>query len=152
MIQITLDKTSDSADVHLDGDRAVIDVRSESGIGGLRAELTEGEWPEEVVIRLHLKGLERLEVGFSEYMVITSVSSTDEPAPLPTVYTISAFNEAKTMTQADSGYYPTIQIVPEEGSQPAIPLQNGYFQIGMPRNFYQGDVEAFTLQWIDFYR
>lgn len=152
MIEITLDKVDDSAEITSDEGRTVINVHSARGIGGLRAELTAGEWPADMVIRLYLKGLERLEVGFDEYLVTTSVSSTSQPAPLPTVHTISEFNEAKTMTEADSGYYPTVRVVPAEGSRPAIPLQNGYFEITLPPNFYLGDAEAFTLQWIDFYR
>jgi hypothetical protein len=153
MIDVTLDKTGDSAEVTVEDGRAVINVRSERGIGGLRAELTAGEWPAAVVVRLHnLKGLERLEIGFDDYLVTAGVSSTSQPAPLPTVYTISEFNEAKVMTEAGRNYYPTVDIVPAEGAQAAIPLESGYFEIGLPPNFYLGRPDAFTMQWIDFYR
>jgi hypothetical protein len=153
MIDVTLDKTGDSAEVIVEDGRAVINVRSERGIGGLRAELTAGTWPAAVAVRLHnMKGLERLEIGFDDYLVTSSVSSTSQPAPLPTVYTISELNEAKVMTDAGRDFYPTIDIVPTDGAQAAIPLEGGYFEIGLPPNFYLGRPDAFTMQWIDFYR
>lgn len=152
MYTLTLDKANDSAEMKVEADQATIDVFSDSGIGGLRVERNTDEWPAAVVVRLHLTGLERLEIGYADVLVATAVSSTRDPAPLPTVYTISEFNEAKTMTEAGRDYYPTVRIVPEEGSQPAIPLQNGYFEIALPPNFYVGQPEAFTMQWIDFYR
>lgn len=152
MIAITLDKQGDTAEVTFEGSRAIIDVTSESGIGGLRALLVAGRWPEETVVRLHLRGLERLEIGYDQYLVATSVSSTSEPAPLPTVYAISKNSEAQAIADAGDEYYPPIQIVPEEGSLARIPLQNGYFEIGLPPNFYTGQPEAFTMQWIDFFR
>lgn len=152
MIGITLDKLDDTAEVVVEDGRAVIDVTSASGIGGLRADLVEGEWPAEVLVRLRLAGLERLEVGFGHFIVTTSVSSTGDPAPPPTVYRQAADGETKAIADAGEAFYPTVRIVPEAGSRPAIPLRNGYFEIELPPAFYAGEPAAFTLQWIDFYR
>ncbi|MEZ4515713.1 MAG: hypothetical protein R3C44_02365 [Chloroflexota bacterium] len=152
MIQITLDKQDDEATVHVEDNTAVIDVQSASGIGGLHAQLTDGDWPEEVLLRLHLRGLERLEIGYDQVLVATGVSSTSDPAPLPAVYNIADTGEAVTIPDAGKDYYPTIHVVPEAGSQPAIPLQNGYFEISLPPNFFTMELNAFTVQWIDFFR
>lgn len=152
MIEVTLDKSDDTADVILEDDQAIIDVRSASGIGGLHAALVAGDWPSVVVVRLHLKGLERMEIGYGQFLIVSGFSSTSEPAPLPSVYAISEAGGSEPVIDADKGFYPTIHVVPAEGSQPAIPLQNGYFEVALPPDFYIGQPDAFTLQWIDFYR
>lgn len=152
MIEVTLDKLDDTAAVTLTDGRAVIDVTSDSGIGGLQAKKSAGEWPAEVVVRLHLNGLESLEIGYDQFLIKSGFSSTSDPAPLPTVYAVSDTNEAQPVFGAGETFYPTIRVVPEAGSQPAIPLQNGYFEITLPANFHTGQPDSFTMQWIDFYR
>ncbi len=138
MIVVTLDKQGDTAESQVVDGRAIIDVTSERGIGGLQARLLSGEWPDEVIVRLHLKGLERLEIGYDQYLVASGVSSTSQPAPLPTVYAIDDTNQATVVVDAGADFYPTIDVIPEEGSQASIPLQNGYFEISLPPNFFVG--------------
>ncbi len=152
VIKVTLDKLDDTAVVSRDVDRTIIDVTSARGIGGLQAELVAGQWPDEVVVRLHLTGLESLEIGYDQVLVRTGVSSTSDPAPLPIVYAIDDANRAQEVFDAGEAFYPSVIVVPEEGSQASIPLQNGYFEISLPPNFYDGRPDAFTMQWIDFYR
>ncbi len=99
MIEITLDKQDDNALVEYRPGAAIITVDSERGIGGMRAELTEGAWPEAVLVRLRLTGLERLEVAYGPTTIVTVVSSTSDPGPPATLLTRDE-NDSVTETTA----------------------------------------------------
>ena len=156
MIAVTLDKASeDTATVRVEDGRAVIDVTSPSGIGGLTATLSGGKWPEEVVVRLRLRGLERLEIGYSNILLSTGVSSTGDPDP-PLILTVvdEEGNVQRASPSADI-YYPTIRFV--DGSQAlatlTFPLPEGtVIEVVMPPHFHQQEQTSFWMQWIDFYR
>ena len=46
-----------------------------------------------------------------------------------------------------------IRIVGGDG-RPAqeLPLKDGYFEMTLPRAFFEGNPKSITLNWIDFYR
>ncbi len=75
MITVTLDKPAeDTATVSVEDGRAVIDVTSPSGIGGLTAVLGGGNWPDEVVVRLR-------DPAFDHF--IAAPTSLPETCPCP---------------------------------------------------------------------
>ena len=76
--QVTTRKADDRVTVGLQGDRAIFTVTSPSGIGG--ATITrEGErWPGSIILRLHLRGLERLRIGNGKMILSASVSSSGD--------------------------------------------------------------------------
>ncbi len=157
MITVTLDKASeDTATVRGEDGRAVIDVTSPSGIGGLTATLSGGKWPEEVVVRLRLRGLERLEIGYSNVLLSTGVSSTGDPDP-PLILTVvdEEGNVQRASPSADI-YYPIIRFVDGDGqalATPTFPLPEGtVIEVVMPPHFRQQEQTSFWMQWIDFYR
>lgn len=152
LIQVSMDKQGDTAEVTLEDDRAIIDVTSPQGIGGMHVSLEEGAWPAEVVVRLHLSGLERLEIGYDQFVIATGLSSNSSPDPALMLYVKNENGEVEESSPSSDVYYPTIEIVTDDGSEGSIPLENGYFQVTMPAHFYQTAPDAFTLQWIDFYR
>jgi hypothetical protein len=159
-IDVTLDKSDDSATVTTEDGRAVIDVTSAGGIGGLTA--TAGAWPEEVVVRLRLRGLEGLEIRYGDVTIATGVSSSGQPAAL----TLSVVDENGVVQSASPSadiYYPDIlAVTPDEttvvgplaaNERPAFPLPEGSaFEITLPPAFRQSGSAAFSVQWIDFYR
>lgn len=159
-IDVTLDKHDDSATVTIEDGRAVIDVTSATGIGGLKA--TADEWPEEVVVRLGLRGLEGLTIRYGDYILMTGVSSTGDPVPL-TLSVIDDEGNVQSASPSADVYYPDIRAVTPDGAtavgplaageRSAFPLPEGsVFEITLPPHFHQGDHPSFSLQWIDFYR
>lgn len=164
MIEITLDRPENSSvTTELTKGRAVIDVVDKEGINGLNARLVEGEWPEEVIIRLHLRGLESLEISYSNFTIATGVPSTGDPgSPLILSVVDEAGHEQSVSPSADV-YYPDIQVITPDGvtavgplatgERPPFPLPEGSaFEITLPPHFHHGDHLSFSLQWIDFYR
>lgn len=149
MIDVTLDKPgSDAATVTVANGRAVIDVTSASGIGGLTAAAEK--WPEEVVVRLHTRGLERLEIAYGNVLIATGVSSSGGPGPALMLSVTDEQGQTQTVSPSSSVYYPDIRVT---GSAQTIPLADGgAFEITLPPHFHQGEYDAFRVQWIDFYR
>jgi hypothetical protein len=159
-IDVTLDKADDRATVTTEDGRAVIDVTSAGGIGGLTAKADA--WPEEVVVRLRLRGLEGLEIRYGDATIATGVSSSGQPSAL----TLSVVDENGNVQSASPSadiYYPDIQAATPDGTtavgplaageRPSFPLPEGSaFEITLPPAFMQSDSPSFTLHWIDFYR
>jgi hypothetical protein len=164
MIDVTLDRPStSSAEVTVEDDRAVIDVTDQAGINGLSARLVEGEWPAEIIVRLRLRGLERLEINYGNYTITTGVSSTGAPPPPLTLTVVNEDGSVSSAPPSADVYYPDIRAVTPDGTaavgplatgeRPAFPLPEGSaFEITLPPHFHQVDTTSFQLQWIDFYR
>lgn len=112
---------------------AVLDVTSPTGIGSGRVSLMAGEWPEPVLLRLHLAGLEDLSLKAGETVVQLSISSGPDRA----------------LRQVDGA---------GQSLSSASPLWldvsfgDGYFDVLLPPDLLVADVAAFELSWIDFYR
>ena len=160
-IDVTLDKRDDSATATTEDGRAIIDVTSVSGIGGLNA--TAGEWPAEVVVRLRLRGLEGLEIRYGDFIITTGISSTGGPGPELTLSVVRADGTVQSASPSADVYYPEVRAVTPDGTtavgplatgeRPAFPLPEGStLEITLPPHFHRDDHPSFTLQWIDFYR
>lgn len=141
MIDVTLDHPDNSsATVTMTGQRALIDVTDPRGINGLNATLVEGEWPQEVVVRLRLRGLESLEITYGDIRLATGRSSNDSPDPPLMLTVIDEDGQAQAASPSADIYYPAIEQTADG------------FEISLPPHFYRENPPAFSMQWIDFYR
>ena len=156
---VTLDKRDDSATVTAGDDRTVIEVTSFTGIGGLTA--TADEWPEEVVVRLRVRGLEGLTIRYGDVIITTGVSSSGDPVAL-TLSVVDDEGNVQSASPSSDIYYPDIRAITPDGTtavgplaageRPSFPLPEGSaFEIVLPPHFHRDDHPSFTLQWIDFY-
>ena len=76
---ITTKNTDDQVSVQIEGESAIIDIQSPSGIGTATIQLESGVMPGKVILRLHLKGLEEIRVSSDGETVSASVSSGAAP-------------------------------------------------------------------------
>jgi len=128
----------------MDDTRTLIEVTSSTGIGAFTATLIDGEWPVEIVTRLRLRGLEGLEIGYGDITIQTGISSTSSPDPALMVMTTNPDGSTdRTYPSADQ-YHPGIRRGSDEKGQ--------YFDIALPRHFFQSEQPTFSIGWIDFYR
>lgn len=140
-IDIVLDRSSaSSAEVKVSGDRAFILVGDYWGINGLTATLVDGRWPEEVLIDLRVRGLERLEIHYENFVITTGRSSNESPDPPLILHVIDENGEVSQAPPSANIYYPEITRLPDG------------FEISLPAHFFRVDPPSFSLQWIDFYR
>lgn len=75
--KITTKRDNDKVEVTVKNDKAVISIRSPFGISQTVIESTNGNWPDTVMLRLHLKGLENFKVSNGIITLEAAVSSQD---------------------------------------------------------------------------
>lgn len=147
--KITTRKKEDTVGIHTEKDRTVLVVGSPSGIGQADIERLEANWPRVVVLRLHLKGLESFRASNGTIRLDASVS-VHEGKPR-----VRLWKDGKEESPLDekNQFWTDIRIVNRD-STPAkgIPLKDGYFEITLPKAFFEGNPKSITLNWIDFYR
>jgi hypothetical protein len=147
--KITTKRTDDSVEVQAEKDRTVFVVKSPFGITQAVIEREDDSWPEAVVLRLHLKGLESFRASNGKVKLDASVS-VQEGKPR-----VRLWKDGKEDAPLDekSPFRMEIRILSNDG-KPAreIPLKDGYFEMILPRAFFEGNPKSITLNWIDFYR
>lgn len=126
-------------------DLVIFDVYSPSGIGAATIQLETGSMPEQIVLQLHLTGLENLRVTSAENGIQASVSSGDPSQ----VYIYGAGSELPILP-ADPLWMP-VEIVTTQPEK-SIPLEGGYFKITLPKEFLRQAGDSFGFEWVDFYR
>jgi hypothetical protein len=114
----------------------VIDVQSPSGIGKADIKFLSGSYPGQIVLRLHIKKLEGFKLTYGTTTLSASSSGTADAV-------------VQSLIQPDGG---------ERAITPASPLwmdiqpEQEYFEIKLPNALTQEKPEAFSFEWVDFYR
>lgn len=144
---VTTKNKEDQVDIQSKDRAALIDIHSPTGIGSARFELEAGSLPEEIVLRLHLKGLEEFRLSSAQDSIAASVSSSDA----------SDVHQKIIASGGDSPLQPShplwlqIEIIAGQAEK-KIPLEEGYFEITVPKEFTRKAGSSFEIEWIDFYR
>jgi hypothetical protein len=125
------------------GDTAVFDITSPTGIGGANVQLSSGEWLPHIVLRFHLNGLEEMTLMYGDTAVTVNVSSTDSQ-----IYQ-SANGET---IDVHSPYWTAVSLKNEDGSAGQIPLENGTIEVTLPSDFHTQNPAGFHINWVDFFR
>ena len=145
--KIITKRSDDRVDVKSKDDKTLFVIRSPFGISGATIERTREQWPDKVVIQLRLKGLESFKVSTDKLKLEASVSSHDGIARL--------WKDGKEDSPLDSKspYWMEIRILDSDGEPTkAIPLKDGYFDMKLPKKFFEGNPKSFKVEWVDFYR
>jgi hypothetical protein len=145
--KITTKRSDDRAEVKSKDDKALFVIRSPFGISNATIERTKEQWPDKVVIQLRLKGLENVKLTTDKLKLEASLSSHDGSVRL--------WKDGKEDAPLDakSPYWLEIRILDSKGEPTkAIPLKDGYFEMQLPKKFFDGNAKSFKMEWIDFYR
>jgi len=97
---------------------------------------------------LHLGGLEEVRVSYDKTIIVASFSSGE------------VFDGGNQKIILSGKEYPITPIHPlwlnirvaSNDMTPNIPLEEGYFEIVLPKEFIEESGNSFEIQWIDFYR
>jgi hypothetical protein len=145
--KITLKRDNDKVEVKVEQEKTVFSVHSPFGISNAVIERTGETWPDAVVLRLLLKGLENFRATNGKVTLEASVSSQDAKVR---VWKDGKENEP---LDAKSPYWMQIRMVGSDG-KPAktIPLRDDFYEMQLPRAFFEGNPKSITINWIDFYR
>jgi hypothetical protein len=147
--KITTRRKDDSVKVQEDKAKVVFIVKSPFGISQAVIERRGEKWPGAVVLRLHLKGLESFRASNGKVTINAAVSRPEGKLKVR----IWKDGKEDAPLDAKSPFWTAIRIVGGDG-KPAkrIPLKGGYFEVSLPRVFFEGNPKVITLNWIDFYR
>ena len=147
--KITAKREDDSVEVRADKDKTLIVVKSPSGISQAVIERKQDKWPAAVMLRLHLKGLESFRASNGKVTLDASVSVQDGKPK------VRMWKDGKedTPLDANSLFWMEIRILTSDGKPTKdFPLNDRYFEIMLPRAFFDSNPRSITLGWIDFYR
>jgi hypothetical protein len=149
LFKITMKRESDKAETKVEKDQAIVAIRSPFGISEAKIERLEETWPDTVVIRLHLRGLETFKVSNGKVAINASVSSSAEKQSTR----LWKDNEEDSQLDAKSPYWTEIRMIGADGKPTkAIPIKDGYFEVQLPKALLEGNPRSITVNWIDFYR
>ena len=140
-LQATVERADSRVQFMVEGAATIIDVSSNFGIGRATIKRQAKKWPAQILVRLHLRGLESFKASCNEVAVEWSVSSNAEKANRVALWQGSREMEI----QHGSPYFTAARVVGD-------PLQRGHFEIPLPAKLLEGNPQQISLQWIDFYR
>jgi hypothetical protein len=147
--KITTKTKDDTVEVREDKGKVVFIIKSPFGISQAVIERQEENWPKLVVLRLHLKGLENFRASNGKVTLAAAVSSHDDKQR------VQLWKDGKenSLLDSKSPFWMEIRMVGGDG-KPAksIPLKDGYFEMQLPKAFFEGNPKSITVDWIDFYR
>ena len=145
--KIITKRDNDKVEVNVESDKAVFSVHSPFGISQTVIERADENWSDIVMLRLHLKGLENFKVSNGIITLEAAVSSQDSIVRL--------WKDGKEDSPLDSKspYWMEIRMVGHDGKPTtSIPVTDGYFEIQLPKAFFEDNPKSITVNWIDFYR
>lgn len=125
---------------------SLVAIKPESGIGGIRIERLLGFWPDEIVVRLGVTGLESLKIADTEKTFHWEVASY--PPYTKTLSVIDTNGRVERISSLDQAHG-ALMIKSEK---PEIPIDSGYFEFTIPAEILKRNPESFSVRWIDFYR
>jgi hypothetical protein len=137
-----------TVNVRAERERTVIEIRCDRGIDRCVIHRDGEQWPETLIARLWLKGLESFKVHASGSELEWSVSSSGNPTSSVSLHS----GLRSTRLTKDSAFFTTAKALAVDASQAKIPLQNGYFEVPIPAKLLEKNPAQVTLQWVDFYR
>jgi hypothetical protein len=138
---------NDRVEVGDEDGKAIISIRSPFGISEANIERTEEKWTDNVVLRLHLKGLENFKVTNDNVTLEATVSSQDGK--------VRQWKDGEdgSLIDVDSPYWMEFRLLGRDGKPvTAIPLNDGFFELQFPNALFDGNPRSITVSWIDFYR
>ena len=147
--KITTQRKTDNVAVEVEKDKTVFTVSSPFGISQSVIKRMEEKWPDAVVLRLRLDGLESFRVSNGKVTINAAVSSNDNKQR------VRVWKNSQEGSPLDSGspYWMEIGMIGGDGQKAQrIPLKKGYFEMQLPKAIFDGNPKSLTVNWIDFYR
>jgi hypothetical protein len=143
--QLTTGHDDTGVKVSLVDQALVLDITSPRGIDHLHVRREKAAWPDKLVVRLRLKGLEQFVIAADAKSFAWSVPSHGEPNSR-----MMRFVAKEELPVAiEDPCFAAIRIVAKNH---AIPLNDGYFELTFPTKCLDGNPEQIKFRWIDFYR
>lgn len=143
--KITTKRDNDKVEVNVEKDKTVVSIHSPFGISQAGIERTNEKWPDIVMLRLHLEGLETFKV--------TNGTVSLESAGAGQGARQWKDGKEDSLLDDKSSFWMEMRMVGDDGKlATTIPLKDGYFEIELPKALFEDNPKSITAFWIDFYR
>ena len=147
--KITTKRDNDKVDVKAETGKVAFSIPSPFGISHADIERGGETWPDAVVLRLHLKGLENFKVTNGKVRLEGSASLQDGRP----VVRLWKDGKEDMLLDAKSPYWIDVRILGDDGkAAKEIPLKDGHFEMVLPKTFFEGNPKSLTVNGIDFDR
>ncbi len=141
----------DAIKVAAEGGGTILSVTSPSGIGAATVERGGGRWPDELILRIHLRGLESLRLSGGGAALGISVLSHGGNTRLLHLAGRGE-GEGPQLTPGDPGWT-DVRAVDARGQPVAgLPGEGGWFELTVPKVLLPPVEDTLRLDWVDFYR
>jgi len=120
----------------VEDETTVIDVQSPGGIGNANVEFVSGNYPAQIILRLHVQKLEGFKLTYGRTTVSASSSGGADTV-------IQSLIESDGVERA---------LMPSSPLWMDIQPEQEYLEITLPAALTQEEPESFSFQWVDFYR
>ena len=148
-LRVTAKRDDDRATVKVDGEKATVSIRSPFGISTATIERVSDEWPNIVVLHLHLKGLENFQIAGDRITLEGAVSLQGGK----TAVRIGNAGRERATLHDESPLSIDVQTITSDGKPAKDVLQHGdFFEIVLPRKLFESNPKSIQVSWIDFYR
>lgn len=147
-LKVKAEGEGNSLTLKAEGEAVIVDVHSRSGIGSATVEHVSGPLPEKIVVRLHLKGLEEFRLSYDRTVITARVSSSDGRN---IVQSVDPPGGDERPIAPDSPFRMEVKIASDQVA-PRIPLEQGSFEITLPKDVLGKGRRSFSIRWVDFYR
>jgi hypothetical protein len=150
--EIKCGKPEDVVRTNTEGGRVVFDITSGSGIGGATVGRAGRHWPDEVVLRVHLKGLESLRMSGDggTTVRVSVVSHSGNPRFLHLQR--GDQREGPELAKGDPGWTDVRAVDAKGKPADGPPGEGGWFELVVPKVLLSDESKTLTLDWIDYYR
>ena len=136
-------RESASIKVNAGQEAVIFEVSDQSGIGSGSIHLRNGRWPEKVVLRVLLSGLEGFEIKVGGKTF--SGAYHGEGAPRR--------DNCLPVRMLDKGGRPLSgRYLIESDKSGVTNRREGYYEIEVPQALLNSEARAIELSWVDFYR
>jgi len=133
--EVAVAHEGDAVETKIVDNTVIFAITSKTGIGSADIALTSGEWPETILFRLYLAGLEDFKFAYGDAVVTVSVTSSGQML----LESVIQAGQPQ-MAAAGSVFYMPVR------------MEDGYFELEAPADFWTGEYAGFEIRWIDFYR
>ena len=145
-------KPDDTVRVHVDGRKTYIDIRSAGGIGGAALTRNDPSWPETVVLRVHLRGLESFNITCGGVTLRVSVLSHSGNPRLLHLQREGQPEGPELAKDDPNGTDVRVMDADGRALDGGLPPNGGWFELAVPKAVLGNEGKTITLDWIDFYR
>ena len=136
-------RESASIKVNAGQEAVIFEVSDQSGIGSGSIHLRNGRWPEKVVLRVLLSGLEGFEIKVGGKTFSGAYHGEDAPRR----------DNCLPVRMLDTGGRPLSgRYLIESDKSGVTNRREGYYEIEVPQALLNSEARAIELSWVDFYR